>query len=768
MATSMFALLRSRADQLLPREPVRSRCSRPSDARFHGDDRPLPDTDSRPAGPEQDDSWTAGRSVFRRPEVLASVAARRDLRLEAKESTELAAWVRERAFDAKSDDHLSGPAGSSDATKRSGQASPADADGDDERRLGRIIRSPAWRTAAVALVLAVSVAATLLLSLGYVIVTLGSLIVALALRGERAAGEVLAGEGTRSDTVDGGREFGDERRAANLVLERYDVEALRYFWRLLSDQPNFLSHADERATVLPHGLQLETRLNYRMTDGSSPTVLMPLLQISKGALVTQLDIRDRSGGSLPVLSAYETRGLVALCVDLLVGFAFTRKDGTSPPPSPPQDALDALIRFVCRPRAPGQRLEQHGRHNCGEHPACARWGPGRCPRPCPDACADELCLLIKALDLVPDWVRVVDAFCDSLAQSEFVVVEVPRPTGATVRPRELPAPAEGQRAEPAEPGQDSSGGMQVEIVYRQLLAYESRPGRKLSRSRLGLVQDTITSPPLVYAVRAQSYHFQLSPIPDKYVFDHRIYLAASQVPITEHQRGPIELRFLPEGTRSHTHCYVAALRPPKEAEMEDFLCVVHYREVPPGALGGAAMVSLAPAIILTFAAVFSGNLDRFTDLSVALLSLPAVIVLLVAPWSDAAKVSTSSVSTYLSRLTTMAVAVLTLLAWLLDKAGLLDWAGFNTRSGLWLPYDKPANLVWVSLAVVAVAHSAYLWLRHKQAVRSYRRRQDALLEGELNPALNPRKGLVAAQSTARSVTSPLHLPARRRWRWPWR
>jgi hypothetical protein len=744
---------------------------------------------------EVDDFWTAGQTVFRRPEVLASIASQRDLHLEKDEKDDLKHWVLEQAFDlrratSRANRFRDGASGKpstdeSSSTRDHGTSGESRARnrllrvrvlvcvgiavrrmrnrflrGRRVSRLGNAIRrvsqSPARRTAILVGTSTLCLACALLVFFWAIVPSVVLLYVAARYPGEKSPREALInGRESEADISSREfREFDDEWTAAREVIARYGAEPLQYFWRLLSDQPNFLSRADERAVVLVDGITLETRLNYRMTDGTSPKVLIPLMQNWKGALVSQLNIKagNASGAEL---SAYETRGLVALCVDLLVSFAFARSRDTPTPQEPSPDVVDKLIHFVCRPRAPQRRA---GRHECDDSHVRRSSCQENCGPACANTCDDELCTLIRPLELGA-WTKVVDDFCDSLARSEFVVVEVDRP-GATIPRTEGTLRSDwatmfdrtaGDR-DAAKLVTEERGGMQLELVYTQLLAYESRPGRKLSRYRLGLVQDTVTSPPLVYAVRAQSYHFQIAPISDKYVFDHRIYLASSQLPVDDKMRGPLEIRFLAEGTRSHTHCYITALREPRRQEIEDFVCVVHYREVPPGALGGAAIVSLGPAIVLPIVTVFSENLVRFgekgVDLSAPILTLSSFIVLMSGHWFAAGKIPRSSVSAYLSMLTTMFLGAATFLTWLLDRGGLLNWADYKTSRGE-LPYAIPVNWIWVSLTVVALTQTVYLWLRHRQAVKFYRRRQDALLEGELDPTVDPAAKLVAAQSTAR-------------------
>lgn len=500
-------------------------------------------------------------------------------------------------------------------------------------------------------------------------------VVLLALFAFRYDGQVGPAKGPGApvgDTVD--REYDDVPKAVRDVLSRYPADAILYFFRLLGDLPDFLSSADERATVEPYGLRLETRLAFRRTEGVSSTVLVPLLQVSKGVLVDELEITDGRGTGVHRLSAYETRGLLGWAVRSLVGFAREQHDpyaGVAP-----AGPLDELVRIVSRP------------HEWPEKVLDARLK--RC---------------LHALGLSADWHARLLRVCSGLAQSDLIVVEVERPDG-----------------------------LGFDLAYRQLLACQSVRSGKLWRTRLGLAPDTVDAPPMVYAGRAQTYQFQLAPIPGRYVLRHEVERVHSREAPERNQiersLGRIDVRKEDTPVRSHAHCSITLLDPPAartDLDLEDYESVVDYRETPPGALGGVTLMATTTTLLTLFFALHPGDGDA--DVPALLVAVPAFMAIVIGHWSDTSKLPKSSVSAYLGLLGTMVVAAAGALLSLLDGVQRLAWWRVRPQACCGIG-ELHTSWPWLVLAASASALTLYLWLRLGQGVRHYRRQQHSCSVGD--------------------------------------
>jgi hypothetical protein len=522
--------------------------------------------------------------------------------------------------------------------------------------------SPAKSTLALAIGLVAGVAATVAISLWFLVPMLGLILLAIVYRGEPTPKATQL-------TIDVTRRYADVRDAMVAVEKRFEPESLRYFFRLLTNLPDFLSSADERARVEPSGLRLETRLTYRVTDGRGP-LLVPVLQLAKGVTVDELEILDGDAHPVSAISAFETRGLIASALDFLIEFG--RRESGSPARRTADlvTCTDALISVVCRPhRQPDRDL------------------------------ADAVGLALNAFDLNDTWRDRLRRLCGSLARSELVVVQVDRPPES-----------------------------QLHLTYRQLLTYESPLTTKRWRMRLGLAPDTVDSPPMVHLGRAQIYDFQIEAIPGRYIFRHAIHDAESgaEVDIEDLERdlGKVDLRIKQAGVRSHAHLSLALVRSATEEVTRkvrrSYKSVVEYRETSPGALGSATLIASAATAFTVFFALSGGRPSDNADVPALLVALPAFMAIIIGHWSDNSRMPKSSVSAYLGMLGTMVISISAAILYLLRSAAWFRGTEVEVILCCGVPAVHTAWL-WLALGALAIVHAVYLWLRLIQGTRSYRR-----------------------------------------------
>jgi hypothetical protein len=485
----------------------------------------------------------------------------------------------------------------------------------------------------------------------------------------------------------------DVSSAVEAVLSRYKADAILYFFRLLTDLPNFLSSADERATVEARGLRLETRLGFRLTDGFSATVLIPLMQVSRHALVDELDISDASGAAVHRLSPYETRGLIGWAVRSLV--AFVRSQDLSDDAA--QRSVEELLRIAC-----GLSLRPDQQKDNGE---CDDTGGGEHERKenvhgtDGEDLEQRLNQILAALGITDkEWKDRLREFCTGLAKSDLVVVEVERPKQQGIN-----------------------------LSYSQLLTYESKRSGKLWRTRLGLAPDTIDAPPMVYVGHAQSYDFQLAPLAGQYVLNHDVQQLRGTSTETrediESSLGSIDLYKNASPVRSHAHCRITLRDPPRmraTRTLKDYKSVVDYRETPPGALGAVALMSSATTLLTTFFALSGRDGPELNP--TLLIALPAFMVIVLGHWWDTSRLPKSSVSAFLGMLGIMVISMLGALLYLLSPRHVLAWANVQPKVCCGIG-PRDTNWLWLTLAAFALWLTLYLWLRLHQSSREYRRRQ---------------------------------------------
>jgi hypothetical protein len=174
--------------------------------------------------------------------------------------------------------------------------------------------------------------------------------------------------------------------------------------------------------------------------------------------------------------------------------------------------------------------------------------------------------------------------------------------------------------------------------------------------------------------------------------------------------------------RSNAHCHIRRRNGLHVAEPPELKSVVTLREIPPGALGGAAVVSAAAAVLTSFFAFTRIALEGPTlsvnaDIPALLMALPAFSAILVGHWADATRLPKSSIGAYLGLLGTMAISLVSALLFLLDANRV-----FGSEVQLTV-FDRQwqihSDVIWLSLAGIAIMQAIYLWCALRIEMRYY-------------------------------------------------
>lgn len=421
------------------------------------------------------------------------------------------------------------------------------------------------------------------------------------------------------------------------VVERYDPAALAFFATTLVLPRTNIVRAVEEARLEEHMLTLHTSLTIDVTRlhpsvsgapslyrrmawsnnnvPSCPTLVVPLLRAKKGALIDNFDTESAGTASLPTLSQSETKDLIAYVVASLFWGAY----------------IDPKRRFT--PEALiDQQLKAARKNGFDEQSA-------------PSALAVllrtiyshgpvDMSILTGAkeiLDTIGAKNSRLEAYLwgnlDFLASSYIVAAEVPRPEGT-----------------------------HLNVKYRKSLPLYSQTASRVNlwRLRLGLRPDRFTIP-IWLPFTVGSYHFKMISSPGQFVHDFSLVevedkpgntrthttdtlrekrrqekqTAGEQTTETStaestHRLGTAQqplLRTHQERGLVYAHLYAVGFR---FREFFNIAMVVRFAEIPPGALGGTAVIALVSAVLITFFALL-GQPRQGQGVGVAvLLSAPTI------------------------------------------------------------------------------------------------------------------------------------------------
>jgi hypothetical protein len=506
----------------------------------------------------------------------------------------------------------------------------------------------------------------------------------------------------------------DALRAQMLqVLHLHDEPIRRYFQYVLFQLPAYLVRVDERVTLAARGSEVKNTIWFQLdrptllnppappeqhqeasppsqqphTTGSTADpakslghdplmgdhedhhepykpdyILLPVFRCKKGERIDELTVTDNTiGRHAPRLSREEAAALTSLALRTLVRYEAAQ---LSLRPTIDADLLDQFLVDICN----GTPID-----------ICARLN---------EIMGTANAQLVELVHL-----------CDYLSQNYLIIAELAMPDFNQI------------------------------IVEVGHFAFEIAPildSTPKMRKRFGLSPLTAELP-MTYAFQAQFYHFQMSAPRDQYVYDHRLELLntnylveQSDLEIYDHPH----VRVYHQDGRTNAHCYIwrrpharriAQLTPP------DLKSVIEFREIPPGALGAAAIVATAVAALIVFFTVTriaisgpgdaSASTNLFnSDIPAVLLALPAFAALLLGHWADPARLPRASLSAYIGFLFTMFLSFSAAVLFILDANRHLStqvlahiWSN-NGRGG----WNLTGDWIWFALSGLASAHAIHL------------------------------------------------------------
>ncbi|MGQ0779311.1 MAG: hypothetical protein ACT4NY_33665 [Pseudonocardiales bacterium] len=416
----------------------------------------------------------------------------------------------------------------------------------------------------------------------------------------------------------------DVLEAIALVRQRYSAEAVYLFATMLA---SYQVRVTERAELLGTSVRMNVSTEYAMTAAerkalvesasgqsgdTSPSIPVPVLKVTKGTLLDNLDVTDHADSSVSVLSQKEARGLVALTLETLFYFTFAEA-ADSAEEERQLAALWSLRRFVT----------QTGRIKADS--AGADDPDSKIPL------QDIFRRSIINLQSPANVARLgaLEKFCCFFARNYVIAADIPMPHGVRFIVKYSKT---------------------VPLYGRTLRADQKR------RVRLGLEPYKFWVP-LNLAFTAESYHFRMDIGEQQFVADQ--YLATD--PSGEHLSrdgvgnliadGHVRIR---DGSGLHyAHLYTRGLH---KSEPTDLVTVIKFEEAPPGALGPTAIVATISAALVSLMTFMRPGDGPNADTAALLFAVPLFAATLVGYSID--RVQRSSLATYGALAVTGATAFL--------------------------------------------------------------------------------------------------------------
>jgi len=496
----------------------------------------------------------------------------------------------------------------------------------------------------------------------------------------------------------------DEVAAAYFnVVNTYNSHALKMLVNLMIDRPHYLERINEVVELEEERPQLlvTTSQVFRISMPTSPlgsgqkvisshgndkVMLLPLALIEKGTLLDGFAVTDANGSSVPSLSYNQTRGLLAYVIRTIVeiapesSHAHSNKDCKKIKSS----VSARLVRAVC---TPGTRKRKSNSER---------------------AEIEALLDSVNELSVPADWKQRIRRFCDALVDHYFIVAEVVAPAGGYVL-----------------------------VTYSQAISVDSSAYGLINRlrSRLGLRQSKFDIPLNIFGLEVDAYHMQMNASPMQYVFDHHLERMNSGHRVTQDDlcRGQdkpyVRLHYSTAGPAIHLYIRRQSGKrernpafqgdPPRHetrslGSQERLKSVVEFREIPPGALGAATIISLIASTVIIFFALtrigqmpFSGNIapNSGSDIPALILALPGFASVIVGSWLDLSHLRRASLATYVGLGASVALSLASALYFLFDaNKSIPGRISLHVTNGVTLRTD----IGWLCLAATAITCTLFL------------------------------------------------------------
>lgn len=476
------------------------------------------------------------------------------------------------------------------------------------------------------------------------------------------------------------------------VSLKYSHEVLILFSRILRDPAQYTTRAVEDVEVREGCLSLRTVMEYAFNGGLVETirrsekqvVLLPLIKLSKAATLDNLDVLDSDGMHVSPLLQDELYGLLAYVIENLFRTAYINSPDENTPREPrPIEAsiLQSLIQVACNPERINRRdisaiigvLDSAGRGTV-------------------DPISEAAACYLRNL-------------CEFFAENYIIAVEADLPKGN-----------------------------RLSMKYSRTVPLYERTAVRADRMRvrLGLSPQSFTMP-LTLPFEAPSYHFSLTGVAGNFVASQTLLAAGSRTPIMpEDLRSGQVQPFLSskcESALPYAHFHTRGLQ---RIATRDIWTRVDFDEVPPGALGGALVVSAACAILIWFFTLVQPGLrisEASSDLPAVLLTVPAFVATWIGNSVD--RIQRSSISTYIGLGVSIAVSLGSAVLYIANAShkAFLSVGKVTFYHGLVRLNNVDAT--WMLLALIASVMSAYLAETLRDKIRGYMRllRNDNLPRG---------------------------------------
>jgi hypothetical protein len=520
------------------------------------------------------------------------------------------------------------------------------------------------------------IAACVAVAASAVLLRIGRLVKADPLRDERLGPENRASPST-ADITD----------AMLQMSRKYKPEVRYLFQQILQDPTQYLHRINERVEAREGCLALDVTMDYafdgqaigKVSEARAETILIPLIKLKKHVMLDNLEMWDGDGHHVSALLQDEVNGLIASAVSNLfrVAFLSSEPDQVGRKLSDAEDRLLwNLIRLACHV----------GDVNPATTSAILRMLEDGPVESTDDGTA-------KASE---DGVGILRNFCEFFADHYLIVVEA-----------ELPK------------------GTQLSMRYSRTVPQYNRTEEwnDRIRVRLGLSPYRYIIP-LRLPFDAPSYHFSMLGVQGQYLAHGELVDARTRMQLEPTAFSDVvpcpSLQARHGSGLPYAHIYTTGLH---KAKVVDMYTKAEFGEIPPGALGGACVVSVACAILVWFFALTQPGLQKVlaspSDLPALLLTVPAFAATWIGQSVD--RILRSSASAYMGLVISAVVSLASALLYVANSAG----RSFYTIKSLTVFHGhislKGVDISWFVLALVASVIAAYLAETLRDKVRSYMR-----------------------------------------------
>jgi hypothetical protein len=472
----------------------------------------------------------------------------------------------------------------------------------------------------------------------------------------------------------------DITRGVQQASRKYKTEVLYLFNRILQDPSQYLKRINERVEAREGCLCLDVVIDYAFNDATTgmvsgvneSTILLPLIKLKKRVMLDNLEITDGDGRHVAALLQEEVNGLLASVINNLFRIAFLSKS--------PSDVGRKLTEGEERLRWSLVNLACHA------------------DRVDPSTKKAILSLLDAKPSSVADLesLESLRAFCDFCAEHYLIVVEAELPRGSRLSMRY-------SRTVPE---------------YGRAAGWNDRV-----RVRLGLSPYRY-SIPLRLPFDAPSYHFSMQGVPGQYLAHEALINTKTGAQIDPATFSAVAPQPSLQGRHGsglpYVHLYTTGL---DKASPIGMSTQVEFDEIPPGALGGACVVSAACAVLIWFFALTQPGLRQAlaspSDLPALLLAVPAFAATWIGQSVD--RILRSSSSAYVGLAISAVLSIASALLYVANSGGRSFYTIKNVTLLHGLVSLKDVDMSWFILAFIASVVTAYLAEMLRDKVRSYMR-----------------------------------------------